>query len=48
VKFAKMTPIEVEHNLTLQNAFDFVNGTKREDVVTLPEDTNPAQAEKQP
>lgn len=31
VKFAKMTPIEEEHNFTLQNAFDFVNGTKRED-----------------
>lgn len=38
VKFAKMTPIEDEHNFTLQNAFDFVNGTKREEVVTLPED----------
>ena len=37
VKFAKMTPIEVEHTFTLQNAFDFVNGTKREDVVTLNE-----------
>lgn len=30
VKFAKQTPIEVEHQFTLQNAFDFVNGTKRE------------------
>jgi len=29
-KFAKMTPIEVEHILTLNNAFDFVNGTKRD------------------
>jgi hypothetical protein len=38
VKFAKMFPIEAEHNFTLQNAFDFVNGTKREEVVTLPED----------
>ncbi len=37
VKFAKMTPIEVEHAFTLQNAFDFVNGTKREEVVTLSE-----------
>jgi hypothetical protein len=36
VKFAKQFPIETEHNFTLQNAFDFVNGTKREDVVTLP------------
>lgn len=38
VKFAKLAPIESEHNFTLQNAFDFVNGTKREDVVTLPQD----------
>ena len=34
VKFAKMTPIEEEHNFTLQNAFDFVNGTKREEEMT--------------
>jgi hypothetical protein len=40
VKFAKMAPIEMEHQFTLQNAFDFVNGTKREEVITLPEDTN--------
>ncbi len=38
VKFAKLEPIESEHNFTLQNAFDFVNGTKREEVMTLPED----------
>lgn len=38
VKFAKLAPIESEHNFTLQNAFDFVNGTKREDVVTLEQD----------
>jgi len=31
VKFAKMIPIEQEHELTLRNAFDFVNGTKREE-----------------
>ncbi len=31
VKFAKMFPIESEHIFTLQNAFDFVNGTKREE-----------------
>lgn len=30
VKFAKNTPIEAEHLLTLNNAFDFVNTTKRE------------------
>jgi hypothetical protein len=33
VKFAKMTPIEVEHDMTLQHAFDFVNGTLREEIV---------------
>jgi hypothetical protein len=38
VKFAKMAPIEDEHNFSLQNAFDFVNGTKREDEVTLQQD----------
>ena len=37
VKFAKLAPIESENIFTLQNAFDFVNGTKREEVVTLPE-----------
>jgi hypothetical protein len=39
VKFAKMTPIESEHTMTLQHAFDFVNGTKREEVVTIPTET---------
>ncbi len=33
VKFAKQTPIEVEHQFTIQNAFDFVNGTKREEEI---------------
>lgn len=33
VKFAKMFPIEDEHNFTLQNAFDFVNGTKRDEAM---------------
>ncbi|MBA3679972.1 MAG: hypothetical protein H0W73_02105 [Bacteroidetes bacterium] len=37
VKFAKMTPIEDEHRFTLENAFDFVNGTKREEDITIPE-----------
>ena len=37
VKFAKMEPIEAENEFTLQNAFDFVNGTKREEVVTIEE-----------
>lgn len=41
VKFAKMSPIEPEHLMTLQNAFDFVNGTKREDPMEeVPADTN--------
>lgn len=48
VKFAKMSPIEEENNFTLQNAFDFVNGTKREDEVTLPpEKTAPTSPETQ-
>lgn len=38
VKFAKMSPIEEENSFTLQNAFDFVNGTKREEEVVLPAD----------
>ena len=37
VKFAKQFPIEAEHHFTLQNAFDFVNGTKREEEVQLDE-----------
>jgi len=32
-----MEPIEAENEFTLQNAFDFVNGTKREEVVTIEE-----------
>lgn len=37
VKFAKMFPIESEHVFSLQNAFDFVNTTKREEVMDLNE-----------
>lgn len=33
VKFAKLSPIENEHEFTLQNAVDFVNATKREEEV---------------
>ena len=33
VKFAKQIPIEAEHTLTLNNAFDFVKGTMREEEV---------------
>ena len=43
VKFAKLTPIEVEHDLTLKNAFDFVNGTKREEAMEIqPQQEKPA------
>lgn len=31
VKFAKVVPIDVENELSLANAFDFVNGTKRDE-----------------
>lgn len=41
VKFAKMIPVEQEHDLTLQHAFDFVNGTKREEVITIVEKVDP-------
>jgi hypothetical protein len=41
VKFAKVIPIEQEHALALQNAFDFVNGTKREEEIII-EETNEA------
>lgn len=37
VKFAKMAPIESEHQLSLQHAFDFVNGTKREETIEIPD-----------
>jgi hypothetical protein len=33
VKFAKQIPIEAEHTLTLNNAFDFVKGTMREEQI---------------
>ncbi|MDI1354805.1 MAG: hypothetical protein PSX36_07800 [bacterium] len=45
VKFAKLFPIEAEHNFTLQNAFDFVNGTKREEEITLVEEPSNKPAE---
>lgn len=35
VKFAKQIPIEAEHTLTLNNAFDFVKGTMREEVMNV-------------
>lgn len=36
VKFAKLSPVEAENNITLDNAFDFVNGTKREEEIVIP------------
>ena len=38
VKFAKQFPIISEHNFTLQNAFDFVNETKREEKIIIKND----------
>ncbi len=35
VKFAKQIPIEAEHTITLNNAFDFVNGTLREEAIPI-------------
>lgn len=35
VKFAKQIPIEAEHTLTLNNAFEFVNGTLREEIAPV-------------
>ncbi len=45
VKFAKMIPMEQEHALTLQSAFEFVNGTKREEEMVVVENTDPPQIE---
>lgn len=43
VKFAKVVPIDVENELSLANAFDFVNGTKREEEMKLDPKTNTLQ-----
>lgn len=40
VKFAKQIPIEAEHTLTLNNAFDFVNGTKRDAEIVSDQSNN--------
>jgi hypothetical protein len=40
VKFAKVTPIDVENELALTNAFDFVNGTKREEEMKYDEESH--------
>ncbi|MFO0321344.1 MAG: hypothetical protein ACK504_02840 [Bacteroidota bacterium] len=40
VKFAKQIPIEAEHTLTLNNAFEFVRGTLREEEENLNQKTS--------
>ncbi len=45
VKFAKQIPIEQEHAMALQNAFDFVNGTKREEEIVIEEPQQPLKEE---
>ncbi len=45
VKFAKQIPIEAEHTLTLNNAFDFVKGTMREEVQQAEDKTSNHQQE---
>ncbi len=40
VKFAKVIPIDVENELSINAAFDFVNGTKRDEIVKEDETTN--------
>lgn len=40
VKFAKQIPIEAEHTLTLNNAFDFVKGTMREEQTPMQPNVN--------
>lgn len=46
VKFAKLFPEEHEHELSLKDAFDFVNGTKREETLSVSEsnETNTQEA----
>lgn len=36
VKFAKEQPLPTENEMSMNNAFDFVNGTKREEASTVP------------
>lgn len=48
VKFAKQVPIEQEHNLALQNAYDFINGTKREEEYQAEEVINETKTTEQP
>ncbi len=45
VKFAKMIPLEQEHTLVLQNAFDIVNGTKREEEIVIVDENSPKAPE---
>ena len=39
MKFAKVVPIDVENEMSLQSAFDFVNGTKRDEEETNQQET---------
>jgi hypothetical protein len=43
VKFAKVIPIDVENEMSLGNAFDFINGTKREEIVNPIENNSVTQ-----
>lgn len=44
VKFAKVVPIDVENEMSLNNAFDFVNGTKRDTAEEVKETFNQPKA----
>lgn len=48
VKFAKLVPIENENELSLMNAYLFVNQTKIEEVKPIEEQTDSEQESKQP
>lgn len=48
VKFAKLVPIENENELSLMNAYLFVNQTKVEEVKPMEEQTESEQESKKP
>ena len=43
VKFAKEHPLPNENEMSMNNAFDFVNGTKREEDNAVVTDTTSAE-----
>ena len=43
VKFAKVIPVDVENEMSLHNAFEFINGTKREDPINPVENNSVSQ-----